>query len=440
MTDLPSSAFYASNRQRLMEAIGPHGVAVIFSAPEATYSHDVHYVYRQNSYLHYLTGFAEANSVLVLAPGHEHPYTLFVMPRDLEKEIWNGFRQGVDGARQNFGADAAFPIAELEARLPELLANRSELYFAFGASEATDRIVFQALNTVRGKIRQGIRAPRHLHDPGLILNEMRLIKQPSEIAAMQRAADISAEAHAQVMRQLRPGMFEYEAEAIIEHHFRRHNSRMAYPAIVGGGVNGTILHYVENNQVLKDGDLLLVDAGAEFAHYNADITRTFPVNGRFSPAQKAVYEVVLASQIAAVEMTRPGVRFVDIHHKAVEVITEGLIDLGLLSGSRDSLIEQGAYQKFYMHRTGHWLGGDVHDVGDYTDASGESRPLAAGMVMTVEPGIYVGPHLAGEVSSEFHHIGIRIEDDILVTEDGHHNFTSAVPKTVAEIEALMQQA
>ena len=430
-------SFHQENRRRFMEQIGPEAVAVFFSAPEATYSHDVHYVYRQNSYLHYLTGFREPNSVLVLAPGHAQPMAMFVMPRDLEKEIWNGFRSGTEGARRDFGANIAHPIDQLAQILPSYLENRADLYYSFGAAEANDRSVFAALNSVRGKIRTGVRAPRHLHDPGLVLNEMRLFKQAYEIEQMQTAAEISAAAHCEVMKQLRPGMHEYEVEAILEQHFRRHNARMGYPAIVGGGLNATILHYIENNKPLIDGDLLLVDAGAEYAHYNADITRTFPVNGKFTPVQKAVYEVVLAAQQAAVELTRPGVRFLDLHSTTVAVITEGLIDLGLLSGSRDSLIEQGAYQKFFMHKTGHWLGGDVHDVGDYLDAEGKSRPLAAGMVTTIEPGIYIGPHLSAEVPREFQHIGIRIEDDILVTEQGHLNLTAGVPKTVDDIEALM---
>jgi len=431
-------AFHAANRRRLMEQIGHEAVAIFFAAPETTYSHDVHYVYRQNSDLYYLSGFNEPNAVMILAPGHDQPYTLFVMPRDLEKEIWNGFRHGTDGAKRDFGAQAAYPIDELAARLPDYLADRKQLYFAFGQSQDQDQLVFKALNTVRGKIRQGIRAPRQLMDPALVLNEMRLFKQPYEIEQMRRAAEISAAAHCELMRQVKPGMFEYQAEAVLEHYFRSHNARMGYPAIVGSGLNATILHYIQNQSELQDGDLLLVDAGAEYRHYHADITRTFPVNGVFSSVQRALYQVVLAAQEACIELIRPGLRFLDIHHKAVEVMTEGLIELKLLHGSRDSLIEQGAYQKFFMHKTGHWLGGDVHDVGDYLDAEGASRKLEAGMVTTVEPGLYVGPHLSAEVPREFHHLGIRIEDDILVTETGCENLTAGVPKALAEIETLMQ--
>lgn len=429
--------FFANNRRRFMEQMGLDSVAIIYSAPEATYSHDVHYVYRQNSFMHYLTGFTEPNSVLVLAPGHDHPFTLFVMPRDLEKEIWNGFRQGVDGAKRSFGAQAAYTIDQLSEILPQYLSDRKTLYYAFGASEDNDRQVFKALNTVRGQIRKGVQAPQHLNDPGLILNEMRLFKQPHEIDMMRQATAISAQAHVELMKKVKPGMYEFEAEGIIEHHFRKHNSRMGYPAIVGGGLNATILHYVENNSALQDGDLLLVDAGAEYQHYNADITRTFPINGKFSPVQKQVYNVVLAAQTACVEMIKPGIRFLDIHTKAVEIMTEGLIDLGLLSGNLRSLIQNKAYEKFYMHKTGHWIGGDVHDVGNYLDGEGLSRKLEAGMVTTVEPGIYIGPHLSAEISREFQHIGIRIEDDILVTAEGHENLTAGVPKTTAEIEELM---
>lgn len=435
---LDAQAFHQNNRQRLMEKIGLNGVAVFFAAPEATYSHDVHYVYRQNSDFHYLSGFGEANSALILAPGHDQPYAMFVMPRDIEKEIWNGFRQGVDGARKSFGAAAAYPIDQLAEVLEHYLADRSDLYYAFGKDSAHDALVFGALNRVRGKIRHGVKAPKHLHDPGLFLNEMRLFKQPFEIEKMREAARISADAHSALMRALKPGMNEYEAEAVIEHHFRKHGARMGYPAIVGGGLNATILHYIENNSPLRDGELLLVDAGAEYQHYNADITRTMPINGKFSSVQRQLYDVVLAAQTACVDMIEPGIRFLDIHHKAVEILTDGLIDLNLLKGSRDQLIHQGAYQKFYMHKTGHWIGGDVHDVGEYLDGEGLSRKLEAGMALTVEPGLYVGPHLSAEVSPEFHHIGIRIEDDILVTESGHENLTAAVPKHADEVEALMQ--
>ena len=435
-----NGAFHLNNRHELMEKMGPDSVAIFFAAPEATYSHDVQYTYRQDSNFQYLTGFPEPEAVAVLAPGHEHPFTLFVRPRDLDKEIWNGFRAGVEGAKETYGADAAYTIDTLADHLPTYMADCKHLYFKFGADSQLDAQVFKALNAVRGQIRNGVKAPQHLHDPGLFLNEMRLIKKPYEMDMMRKAAQISAEAHTELMKALKPGVYEYQMESVLNSYFRERNARMGYPAIVGGGVNGTILHYIENHTRLEDGMLLLVDAGAEYAHYNADITRTSPVNGRFNEAQKAVYEVVLKANEEAIALTKPGVGFDEINAKATEVITEGLVDLKLLQGNVSELIETKAYQKFYMHKTGHWLGADVHDMGDYLDDEGNFRKLQAGMVMTVEPGIYVGPHLSNEVPEAFHHIGIRIEDDILVTEDGYENMTAAVPKSVEAIEALMAEA
>lgn len=432
-----NTEFYANNRKRFMDKMAPNSVAIIPSAPEATYSHDVHYPYRQNSYLRYLTGFIEPQSVLVIAPAQEHPFTLFVMPRDLKKEIWNGFRHGTEGATNTYKADQAYTIDELEFRLPEILKNTDHLYYNFGQTPHFDKMVFEAVNQVKGKIREGIKAPRTYYDPALILNEMRLFKQPYEIDMMQKAADISVEAHTEIMKQLKPGMHEYEMAAIIEYTFRKHNACMGYPAIVGGGVNATILHYIENDKELHDGDLLLTDAGAEYAYYNADITRTIPVNGRFSPTQKAVYEVVLEAQKQAINTVKPGNVWIDIHNKAVDVLTEGLMDLGLLKGSKAENIEAEAHTEFYMHKTGHWLGADVHDLGEYKTPEGEWRALEPGMVLTVEPGLYFGPHLKDKIPAEFHNIGIRIEDDILVTAEGHHNFTAGVPKEVSEIESLM---
>ncbi|PIQ29089.1 Xaa-Pro aminopeptidase [bacterium (Candidatus Blackallbacteria) CG17_big_fil_post_rev_8_21_14_2_50_48_46] len=430
--------FHSENRKRLLAQLPPKSVVIINSAPQATYSHDVHYPYRQNSYLRYLTGFTEHDAVLVLAPDSPTPYTMFVLPRDLEKEIWNGFRQGVDGIRQVYGAQAAYTIDQLDSKLPELMANTEHLYYALGHDENFDKTVLQALNAVRKQIRNGVSAPRHVHDPGEILNEMRLHKQPIEIEWMQKAADIAVEAHTQVMKTVKPEMYEYEVQALIDYTFGKQQSRAGYPSIVGGGLNATILHYIENNQKLCDGEMLLVDAGAEYRYYNSDITRTFPINGKFSPVQRKVYELVLKAQKAAIEMVKPGNTFMDPHTTAVRHLTEGLVELGLLEGDPEQLIAQESYKKFYMHKTGHWLGGDVHDVGDYKDADGNWRKLEPGMVLTVEPGLYFGPHLAGEIPHEFLHIGIRIEDDILVTEDGHRNLTAGVVKEVDQIEALMQ--
>lgn len=431
-------AFYSENRKRFMAELPPRSIAIIPSPPQSTYSHDVHYPYRQSSYLRYLTGFVEHDAVLVLAPDSPTPYTLFVLPRDLEKEIWNGFRHGVDGARQTFGAQAAFTIDQLESQLPELMANTDHLYYALGHDEAFDKKVLTALNAVRKQIRNGVSAPRHIHDPGEILNEMRLRKQPYEGEMMQKAADIAVAAHIEVMKAVKPGMNEYEVQALIDYTFGKNQARAGYPSIVGGGLNATVLHYIENNQPLCDGELLLVDAGAEYQYYNSDITRTMPINGKFSPVQRKVYELVLKAQKAAIEQARPGKTFIDPHNTAVQILTAGLVELGLLQGEVNTLIEQEAYKKFYMHKTGHWLGGDVHDVGDYRDAEGNWRQLEPGMVLTVEPGLYFGPHLAGDIPHEFLHIGIRIEDDILVTAEGPLNLTAGVPKEVDEIEALMQ--
>lgn len=430
--------FHSGNRQRFMAQLPPRSVAIIHSAPQAIYSHDVYYPYRQNSDFYYLTGFTEPQAVLVLAPDSETPYTLFVMPRDLEKEIWNGFRQGVDGARQVFGAQAAYPIEQLKHKLPELIAHADHLYYALGYDKDFDALVLEALNAVRKQVRNGIHAPRHIHDPAEILSAMRLIKQPAEIAWMQRAADIAAEAHRAAMQAVRPGMYEYEIQALIEYTFRRHQARPGYPCIVGGGLNATILHYIENNQPLCAGEMLLVDAGAEYCHYNSDITRTFPINGTFSPVQRKVYDIVLRAQKAAIAQVRPGNSFMAPHRAALRELTAGLIELGLLEGELETLISQEAYKKFYMHKTSHWLGADVHDVGEYKDHEGQWRLLEPGMVLTIEPGLYFGPHLAGQIPHEFLHLGIRIEDDILVTEEGRLNLTAGVPKEIDEIEALMQ--
>jgi Xaa-Pro aminopeptidase len=430
--------FHRGNRQTLLSQLPPRSVLIVNSAPQATYSHDVHYPYRQHSDLRYLTGFTEHDAVLVLATDSATPFTLFVLPRDLEKEIWNGFRQGVDGARQVFGADAAYTIDQLDHKLPELMAGADHLYYALGYNNSFDQTVLKALNAVRKQVRNGVHAPRHIHDPAELLGEMRLRKQSVEIEWMQRAADIAVEAHRAVMQTVKPGMNEYEVQALIDYTFGKNQARAGYPSIVGGGLNATVLHYIENNQPLCDGEILLVDAGAEYQYYNSDITRSFPVNGRFSPVQRKVYEVVLRAQKAAIEAVRPGNTFSDPHTTAVRHLTAGLCELGLLQGDLEQLIAQEAYKKFYMHKTGHWLGGDVHDVGEYKDSAGQWRKLEPGMVLTVEPGLYFGPHLAGEIPHEFLHIGIRIEDDILVTPEGHLNLTAGVPKEVDEIEALMQ--
>lgn len=428
---------FAQNRQRVMQEMAEESVMVIFSAAPTVYSHDVDNKYRQNSDFHYLTGFTEQASVAVLAPGHEHPFTLFVQPKDQAKETWTGIRCGVEGATEHFGANKAFSIEDLEKYLPTYLENTSTLYYHFGANEANDRSMLGALRSVRRKIRDGIYSPRTMVEPGTILHEMRLIKQGYEVDLMRKAGHISAMTHCEIMKQLQPGMNEYEIEALIDYQFKKNGATgVGYGSIVGSGVNGTILHYHENDCVMKDGDLLLVDAGCEYQFYNADITRTTPVNGKFTKAQKEIYNIVLEAQKEAITMCKPGNTFNQIHDKAVSVIAAGLKDVGLIKGSVEEIIEKELYTKFYMHKTGHWIGVDVHDKGDYK-IKGKWRVLNPGMVTTVEPGIYIGAHLFDEVPEEFQGIGIRIEDDILITEDEPENLTREVPKEVEEIEALM---
>lgn len=428
--------FYKHNRERVLAQM-PEGVMIIPASLHATYSYDVHYKYRHNSDLFYLTGFTEPEAVLVLAPGHEHPYTLFVLPRDLEKEIWNGFRHGVDGAKAHFGADAAYPIDELAARLPAYLENVHHLYYTLGEHEAFDRIVLDSLQQVRRKVRTGVFAPESTTSVGHLLHEMRLFKQPHEIERMQKAADITAAAHIKAMEFVRPGGHEYEVEALIEYEFKRHGAvGPAYPSIVGSGLNATILHYIENRAPLKNGEILLIDAGCEYQGYNADLTRSIPVNGTFTPAQRQIYDLVLEAQKRAIAAVQPGHTFMQIHETALGVLVEGLKELKLLGGSTEEILEKETYKKFFMHKTSHWLGLDVHDRGEYK-LKGEWRPLAPGMVLTVEPGLYFGPHLAGEIPAEFLHVGIRIEDDVQVTATGHHVLTAACPKEVADVEGLM---
>lgn len=428
---------FAQNRKRVMQQMAEESVMIVFSAPPTVYSHDVDNKYRQNNDFYYLTGFKEQASVAVLAPGHEYPFTLFVQPKDQAKETWTGIRCGVEGATQYFGADQAYSIEDLEQYLPGYLENTTTLYYHFGALEENDRTVLNVLKSVRRKIRDGIYSPRTLTEPGTILHEMRLIKQGYEVELMRKAGHISAMTHREIMKTVQPGMNEYEIEALIDYQFKKNGAvGVGYGSIVGAGVNGTILHYHENNCVMKDGDLLLIDAGCEYKLYNADITRTIPVNGKFSPAQKALYNIVLEAQKEAINMARAGNTFNQMHDTAVRVIAAGLKDVGLVKGSVDEIIENELYTKFYMHKTGHWIGMDVHDKGDYK-IKGKWRVLQPGMVTTVEPGLYVGAHLFDEVPEEFRGIGIRIEDDILITEGEPDNLTYEVPKEIEDIEALM---
>ena len=425
---------YQRRRAKLAAAMGG-AVAIVPTAPERVRSRDSHYPYRFDSYFYYLTGFSEPESALVIVAGDSARSILFCRERDPEREIWDGFRFGPDAARSAFGVDEAHPIADLDKMLPDLLANREAIYSPIGADAAWDTRVNGWINQVRARVRSGVTAPREIRDVCGLLDEMRLVKGGEEIAVMRRAAAITAGAHRRAMRVTRPGRAEYEIEAELLHEFRLHGAQApAYTPIVAGGERACVLHYVQNDGVLRDGDLLLIDAGCELDGYASDLTRTFPVNGRFSSAQREIYELVLAAQAAAITAVKPGNRWDAPHQAAVKVIAQGLIDLKLIKGSLAQAIETEAYRRFYMHRTGHWLGLDVHDAGDYKHG-GEWRALAPGMMLTVEPGCYIR---AGEgVPERFAGIGVRIEDDVLVTEGGSEVLTGNAPKTIDEVEALV---
>ena len=425
---------YAQRRRRLAEQLGA-GVAVVATAPEALRNRDSHYPYRFDSYFYYLTGFAEPEAVLVLIGGATPKSLLFCRERDAEREVWDGYRLGPQGAKEKFGFDEAYPIAELDAKLPELLADQPRLAYAVGHDAAWDARVLGWLNAVRAKARTGVAAPQEIIDVRRWLDDMRLIKDAHELGLMQRAADLSSDAHRRAMRAARPGRYEYEIEAELLHAFVSAGARQpAYPCIVAGGAHACVLHYVENNAELKDGDLLLIDAGGELEGYASDITRTFPVNGRFGGPQKAVYEIVLEAQAQAIAAVHPGAPWNAPHEAALIVLTRGLIELGILKGELAGLLEQEAYKPYYMHKTGHWLGLDVHDAGDYK-REGAWRELHPGMVLTVEPGLYLRP--SESLPQQYWNIGIRIEDDVVVTEAGRQVLTSP-PKTVADIEAWMR--
>ncbi|HJQ31581.1 MAG TPA: Xaa-Pro aminopeptidase [Pyrinomonadaceae bacterium] len=414
----------------------PDSVAVIPAAREMTRSNDTEYRFRQDSDFYYLTGFNEPDAVAVVAPAREERFTLFVRPRDREKETWTGRRAGVEGARERYGADAAFPVEEFQEKLSELLDGARTLYYRLGGNAEFDQTILRQLARMRALGWRKAKPPQTITDPGVLLHEMRLVKTGEEITFMQRAADIAAEAHREAMRAARPGAKEYEIEALIEYVFRRSGAAgPAYNTIVGSGVNATILHYINNDAELKDGDLLLIDAGAEFEGFASDITRTFPVNGRFTAAQRELYQLVLDCQEECVRMVRPGVDMEEMHRRSVEILTEGMVGLGLLKGETEKLIEEGEYKKFYMHRLGHYLGMDVHDVGAYHRGDGP-RPLEAGMVLTVEPGLYV-PEDAEDIPDQYRGLGIRIEDDVLVTSEGFRVLTDKAPKQIEEIETLM---
>jgi Xaa-Pro aminopeptidase len=430
----PDAAIYRARRERVIAEMG-EGVMVVATAPEVPRNRDTHYPYRHDSYFYWLTGFNEPEAVVVLVAGQTPRHILFCREKSEEREIWDGFRYGPEAAREVFAFDESFSYDALDAELPKLLENQPQLAYIIGREAAWDAQVMGWLNAVRARARQGVAAPVRMVDARVWLDEMRLLKDGHELALMRRAAEISTGAHRDAMRATRPGRHDYENEAELLSAFRRGGAEApAYTSIVASGPNACVLHYVFNNKPMRDGDLLLIDAAAEFGSYAADITRSFPVNGRFSAAQRDAYEVVLAAQTAAIDAVRPGRHWNGPHEAAVRVLVQGMVDLGLLAGEVDGLIESNAYNRFYMHRTGHWLGMDVHDAGEYK-LKGEWRPLVPGMTLTVEPGLYIRP--ADDVPAAFHNIGIRIEDDVVVTEAGCEVLTSP-PRTVAEIETWMR--
>jgi len=430
-------ARYAARRRRLAAAMA-EGVAVLPTAPERIRNRDTHFPYRFDSHFWYLSGFSEPEAVLVIVAGKEPRSLLFCRERSAEREIWDGFRHGPEAACERFGFDAAYPIAALDEQMPKLLAEQPALHYPVGVDPAWDARAMKWLNAVREQARAGVAAPQRLHDVRALLDEMRLQKDAGELGVMRHAAAISAAAHRRAMQATRAGRFEYEIEAELLYEFRRRGAQSpAYWPIVAGGANACVLHYVFNNATLHAGDLLLIDAGCEFDGYAADITRTFPVSGRFSPAQRDVYALVLEAQRAAMAKVRAGNRWNEPHDAAVRVLAQGMLDLRLLAGSLDETLEKETYKRFYMHRTGHWLGLDVHDPGDYK-LGGQWRALVPGMTLTVEPGLYI--RAADDVPEALRDIGVRIEDDVLVTDGECEVLTAQTPKSIADIEALMRDA
>jgi len=433
-TTMLDHSIYRARRLQLAHQMG-RGVAIVSTAPERLRNRDAHYPFRFDSYFHYLTGFTEPQAVVVIVAGDQPRNLLFCREKDTEREIWDGFRFGPQAACETFGLDEGHAFAQLDEMLPKLLADQPAVFCDVGENSEWDARLIQWLNAVRAQVRTGISAPGEIRDVRKLLDEMRLTKDAAELDIMRRAAVISAGAHRRAMRATRPGRYENEVEAELLHEFRARGAQApAYTSIVAGGANACVLHYVANDAQLINGDLLLIDAGCELDGYASDITRTIPVNGRFAGPQRDIYELVLAAQAAAIEEVRPGKLWQDPHDAAVRVLSRGFIDLGLCQGSVDGVIEAGDYKKFYMHRTGHWLGMDVHDCGDYK-RDGQWRSLTPGMVLTVEPGCYVRP---GEgVPERFWNIGVRIEDDAVVTPSGCEIITAAAPKAIAEVEAVM---
>ncbi|KAA9130804.1 M24 family metallopeptidase [Marinihelvus fidelis] len=427
---------YARRRRQLMRTVGEGAVVILRAAPERVRNHDVLYPYRQDSDFLYLTGFKEPDAMLVLVTEASGGRSiLFCREKDPVKEMWDGAMIGLEAAVSEYGMDEAWPIGEVERRLPDLLHDRVRIVHDLGRDPAFDTQLIGWLNAFRGKPRRSFHAPDEIVELGHLLHDMRLYKSRGELSAMRRAARVSAEAHVLAMQACEPGLNEADIHATLVQHFMREHCDVAYSPIVGGGANACVLHYITNNAPLADGDLLLIDAGAEYDGYAADITRTFPVNGRFSEPQRQLYELVLAAQAAAIDRVRPGSQWEDIHEAAVSVLTDGLLALGILEGEREDALEQGLVDNYYVHKTGHWLGLDVHDAGDY-QVDGHSRELEPGMVLTIEPGLYIRADDT-RVDERWRGIGIRIEDDVVVTRDEPEILTRHVPKAIADIEALM---
>ncbi len=425
---------FAARRERFMRRMGG-GVAVIFSAPVRHRNGDVDFDYRQSSDLYYLTGFAEPECVLVLTPDRNERFTLFVRPRDKEKEIWTGRRAGVEGAKARFGADQSFPMDKLDEELPKLIEGSTKLHAHVGQDREQDDVLFRALRKVRDKVRLGVKCPGVIVDVKEELADMRLYKAPEELALLRKACEISCDAHRDAIRDVQPGMHEFTLQGIIEGRFRREGARRnGYPCIIGAGDNATILHYNDNDGRVREGSLVLVDAGAELDYYTADITRTFPADGRFTPAQRRIYQLCLDAQKAGIDAVKPGAPFLAAHEAALAVLIDGFRALGLLQGTVEEIREKETYKTYFMHKTSHWLGMDVHDVGLYK-IEGEWRRLEPNMVLTVEPGIYIADDCE-QAPKEFRGIGVRIEDDVLVTAGGCENLSASVPKEIDELEAL----
>jgi Xaa-Pro aminopeptidase len=433
-------AEYRHRREQLMAKIG-NGTAMFGSAPMAVMHNDVEYVYRQDSDFYYLTGFNEPNAVAVIAPHHpEHKFIIFVQPKEREKEIWTGYRVGIDAAKAEYGADEAYLISELDEKLPQYLEKADKIYYHMGRDEKlNNKVIHHWQRLLRSYGKRGT-GPIAIEDPFLTLHPLRMIKSPAELDLMREAARIAAIAHNHARQFAKPGVNEYEIEAEIEYIFRKHGAMgVAYPSIVATGSNACVLHYIENNSELQDGDLLLIDAGCAVGYYNSDVTRTFPVSGKFTTEQKIIYELVLDAQMASIEQVKPGTTWKDFHHTSVQIITEGLVNLELLCGDVNTLIEEEKYKNFYMHGTGHWLGLDVHDAGIYMHGAETWYQFQPGNIITVEPGIYISPDIQpaeGQPTIDdcWKGIGVRIEDDVLVTPNGNEVLTAAIPKFVEDLE------